>query len=161
MIDVRLGNGFDVHDFTEGNEITLCGINIPFSKKLLGHSDADVGLHAVTDAVYGAIAAGDIGTHFPPSDPKFKNASSDLFLKHAVQLTNQLGYEINNVDCTIICEQPKIGPLSEEMRTSISEIMGLDKQRISVKATTSEKLGFTGREEGIAALATVTVSKVE
>ena len=161
MIDVRLGNGFDVHAFTEGNEITLCGINIPFSKKLLGHSDADVGLHAVTDAVYGAIAAGDIGTHFPPSDPKFKNASSDLFLKHAVQLTNQLGYEINNVDCTIICEQPKIGPLSEEMRTSISEIMGLDKQRISVKATTSEKLGFTGREEGIAALATVTVSKVE
>ena len=161
MIDVRLGNGFDVHAFTEGNEITLCGINIPFSKKLLGHSDADVGLHAVTDAIYGAIAAGDIGTHFPPSDPKFKNASSDLFLKHAVQLTNQLGYQINNVDCTIICEQPKIGPLSERMRTSVSEIMGLDKQRISVKATTSEKLGFTGREEGIAALATVTVSKVE
>ena len=161
MIDVRLGNGFDVHAFTEGNEITLCGINIPFSKKLLGHSDADVGLHAITDAIYGAIAAGDIGTHFPPSDPKFKNASSDLFLKHAVQLTNQLGYEINNVDCTIICEQPKIGPLSEEMRISISKIMGLDKQRISVKATTSEKLGFTGREEGIAALATVTVSKVE
>ena len=161
MIDVRLGNGFDVHAFTEGNEISLCGINIPFSKKLLGHSDADVGLHAVTDAIYGAIAAGDIGTHFPPSDPKFKNASSDLFLKHAVQLTNQLGYEINNVDCTIICEQPKIGPLSERMRTSISEIMGLDKQRISVKATTSEKLGFTGREEGIAALATVTVSTVE
>ena len=127
----------------------------------MGHSDADVGLHAVTDAIYGAIAAGDIGTHFPPSDPKFKNASSDLFLKHAVQLTNNLGYQINNVDCTIICEQPKIGPLSEEMRTSISEIMGLDKQRISVKATTSEKLGFTGREEGIAALATVTVSKVE
>ena len=127
----------------------------------MGHSDADVGLHAVTDAIYGAIAAGDIGTHFPPSDPKFKNASSDLFLKHAVQLTNQLGYEINNVDCTIICEQPKIGPLSDRMRTSISEIMGLDKQRISVKATTSEKLGFTGREEGIAALATVTVSKVE
>ena len=149
MIDVRLGNGFDVHAFTEGNEITLCGINIPFSKKLLGHSDADVGLHAVTDAIYGAIAAGDIGTHFPTSDPKFKNASSDLFLKHAVQLTNQLGYEINNVDCTIICEQPKIGPLSERMRTSISEIMGLDKQRISVKATTSEKLGFTGREEGL------------
>ena len=141
MIDVRLGNGFDVHAFTEGNEITLCGINIPFSKKLLGHSDADVGLHAITDAIYGAIAAGDIGTHFPPSDPKFKNASSDLFLKHAVQLTNQLGYEINNVDCTIICEQPKIGPLSEKMRTSISEIMALDKQRISVKATTSEKLG--------------------
>ena len=161
MIDVRLGNGFDVHAFTEGNEITLCGINIPFSKKLLGHSDADVGLHAVTDAIYGAIAAGDIGTHFPPSDPRFKNVSSDIFLKHAVQLTNKLGYQINNVDCTIICEQPKIAPLSQRMRASISEMMGLDKKRISVKATTSEKLGFTGRGEGIAALATVTVSKVE
>jgi len=161
MIDVRLGNGFDVHAFTEGNEITLCGINIPFSKKLLGHSDADVGLHAVTDAIYGAIAAGDIGTHFPPSNPKFKNASSDQFLKHAVQLTNKLGYQINNVDCTIICEQPKIAPFSQRMRASISEVIGLDKKRISVKATTSEKLGFTGREEGIAALATVTVIKVE
>ena len=126
MIDVRIGNGFDVHAFTEGNYITLCGINIPFAKKLLGHSDADVGLHAITDAIYGAIAAGDIGTHFPPSDPKWKNAPSDIFLKHAVQLTDKLGYQINNVDCTIICEQPKIGPLSNRMRTSISEIMGLD-----------------------------------
>ena len=161
MIDVRLGNGFDVHAFTEGNKITLCGISIPFSKKLLGHSDADVALHAITDAIYGAIAAGDIGTHFPPSDPKWKNASSDLFLKHAVQLVDNLGYQINNVDCTIICEKPKIGPLSERMRTSISQIIGLDKHRISVKATTAEKLGFTGREEGIASLATVTVIKVE
>ena len=161
MIDIRLGNGFDVHAFTEGNEITLCGVNIPFSKKLSGHSDADVGLRAITDAIYGAISAGDIGTHFPPSDPKWKNASSDIFLKHAVQLTDRLGFQINNVDCTIICEQPKINPLSERMRVSISEIMGLDKHRISVKATTSEKLGFTGREEGIASLATATVSKVE
>ena len=161
MIDIRLGNGFDVHAFTEGNEITLCGVSIPFSKKLLGHSDADVGLHAITDAIYGAIAAGDIGTHFPPSDLKWKNASSDIFLKHAVQLAGKLGYRINNIDCTIICEQPKIGPLSERMRTSISQIMGLEKYRISVKATTSEKLGFTGREEGIASLATATVSKVE
>ena len=161
MIDVRLGNGFDVHTFTEGNKITLCGINIPFSKKLLGHSDADVALHAITDAIYGAIAAGDIGTHFPPSDPKWKNASSAIFLKHAVQLTDRLGYQIHNVDCTIICEQPKISPLSERMRTSISKIMGLDKHRISVKATTTEKLGFTGREEGIASFATATVSKVE
>ena len=161
MIDVRLGNGFDVHAFTEGNEITLCGVSIPFSKKLLGHSDADVGLHAITDAIYGAIAAGDIGTHFPPSDPKWKNASSDIFLKHAVQLAGKLGYRINNIDCTIICEQPKIGPLTERMRASISRIMGLEKNRISLKATTSEKLGFTGREEGIASLATATVSKVE
>ena len=161
MIDVRLGNGFDVHAFTEGNNITLCGVNIPFSKKLLGHSDADVGLHAITDAIYGAIAAGDIGTHFPPSDPKWKNASSDIFLKHAVKLTDKLGYQINHVDCTIICEQPKIAPLSEKMRISISKIIGLDKRRISVKATTTEKLGFIGREEGIASFATATVSKVE
>ena len=161
MIDVRLGNGFDVHAFTEGNKVTLCGVNIPFSKKLLGHSDADVGLHAITDAIYGAISAGDIGMHFPPSDPKWKNVSSDIFLKHAVRLVDKLGYQINNIDCTIICEQPKIGPLSEKMRASISEIMGLDKQRISVKATTSEKLGFTGREEGIASLATAAVSKIE
>ena len=161
MIDVRLGNGFDVHAFTEGNEVTLCGIKIPFSKKLLGHSDADVGLHAITDAIYGAIAAGDIGTHFPPNNPAWKDTSSDIFLKHAVQLADKLGYQINNVDCTIICEKPKIGPLSDKMKSSISKIMQLDKNRISVKATTSEKLGFTGREEGIAALATVSVSKVE
>ena len=161
MINVRLGNGFDVHAFTEGNELTLCGVKIPFSKKLSGHSDADVGLHAITDAIYGALAAGDIGTHFPPNDPKWENAPSDIFLKHAVQLTESLGYQVNNVDCTIICEQPKIGPLSDKMKTSISKIMGLDKSYISVKATTSEKLGFTGREEGIASLATATVCKVE
>ena len=161
MIDVRLGNGFDVHAFTEGDEVTLCGIKIPFSKKLLGHSDADVGLHAITDAIYGAIAAGDIGTHFPPNNPAWKDTSSDIFLKHAVQLADKLGYQINNVDCTIICEKPKIGPLSDKMKTSISKIMELDKNRISVKSTTSEKLGFTGREEGIAALATASVSKVE
>jgi 2-C-methyl-D-erythritol 2,4-cyclodiphosphate synthase len=160
MIDVRLGNGFDVHAFTEGNEVTLCGVKIPFSKKLLGHSDADVGLHAITDAIYGAIAAGDIGTHFPPNDLKWKNASSDIFLRHSVQLADELGYQISNVDCTIICEQPKIGPLSGKMRDSISRIIGLEINRISVKATTSEKLGFTGREEGIASIATATVSKI-
>ena len=160
MIDVRLGNGFDVHAFTEGNEVTLCGIKIPFSKKLLGHSDADVGLHAITDAIYGAIAAGDIGTHFPPNDLKWKNASSDIFLRHSVQLADELGYQISNVDCTIICEQPKIGPLSDKMRDSISRIIGVEINRISVKATTSEKLGFTGREEGIASIATATVSKI-
>ena len=160
MIDVRLGNGFDVHAFTEGNEVTLCGIKIPFSKKLLGHSDADVGLHAITDAIYGAIAAGDIGTHFPPNDLKWKNASSDIFLRHSVQLADKLGYQISNIDCTIICEQPKIGPLSNKMRDSISRIIGVEINRISVKATTSEKLGFTGREEGIASIATATVSKI-
>ena len=161
MLDIRVGNGFDVHAFAEGNEITLCGLKIPFSKKLLGHSDADVGLHAITDALYGAIASGDIGTHFPPSDNAWKGAASTVFLKHAVQLVKKLGFKINNIDCTIICEQPKIGPLSNQMKSSVSKIMDLDINRISIKATTSEKLGFTGREEGIAALATATVCKFE
>ena len=161
MLDVRVGNGFDVHAFAEGNEITLCGLKIPFSKKLLGHSDADVGLHAITDALYGAIASGDIGTHFPPSDNAWESAASEVFLKHAVQLVEELGFKINNIDCTIICEQPKIGPLSYQMKSSVSKIMDLDINRISLKATTSEKLGFTGREEGIAALATATVCKFE
>tara|TARA_B100001248_G_C27374208_1_gene453286 strand:+ start:651 stop:1136 length:486 start_codon:yes stop_codon:yes gene_type:complete len=161
MLDIRVGNGFDVHAFAEGNEITLCGLKIPFSKKLLGHSDADVGLHAITDALYGAVASGDIGTHFPPSDNAWKNAASEFFLKHAVQLVEELGFKINNIDCTIICEQPKIGPLSNQMKSSVSKIMNLDINRISIKATTSEKLGFTGREEGIAALATATVCKFE
>ena len=102
MLDIRVGNGFDVHAFAEGNEITLCGLKIPFSKKLLGHSDADVGLHAITDALYGAIASGDIGTHFPPSDNAWKNVASEVFLKHAVQLVEELGFKINNIDCTII-----------------------------------------------------------
>ena len=161
MLDIRVGNGFDVHALSEGNEITLCGLKIPFSKKLLGHSDADVGLHAITDALYGAVASGDIGTHFPPSDNAWKNAASEFFLKHAVQLVEELGFKINNIDCTIICEQPKIGPLSNQMKSSVSKIMNLDINRISIKASTSEKLGFTGREEGIAALATATVCKFE
>ena len=161
MLDIRVGNGFDVHAFAEGNGITLCGLKIPFSKKLLGHSDADVGLHAITDALYGAIASGDIGTHFPPSDNAWKDAASTVFLKHAVQLVKKLGFKINNIDCTIICEQPKISPLSNQMKSSLSKIMDLDINRISIKATTSEKLGFTGREEGIAALATATVCKFE
>ena len=161
MLDIRVGNGFDVHAFAEGNEITLCGLKIPFSKKLLGHSDADVGLHAITDAVYGAVASGDIGTHFPPSDNVWENAASDVFLKHAVQLAEELGFTINNIDCTIICEQPKIGPLSNQMKSSVSKIIGLDINRISLKATTSEKSGFTGREEGIAAFATATVCKFD
>tara|TARA_A200000113_G_scaffold221274_2_gene232880 strand:+ start:2659 stop:3144 length:486 start_codon:yes stop_codon:yes gene_type:complete len=161
MLDIRVGNGFDVHSFAEGNEITLCGLKIPFSKRLLGHSDADVGLHAITDAIYGAIASGDIGTHFPPSDNAWKDAASAVFLEHAVQLVKKLGFKISNIDCTIICEQPKIGPLSNQMKSSVSKIMDLDINRISIKATTSEKLGFTGREEGIAALATATVCKFE
>ena len=158
---IRIGQGFDVHRLVTGRPLVLGGIEIPYELGLEGHSDADVGLHAITDAIYGAIAAGDIGTHFPPNDPKWEDASSDIFLKHAVQLADKLGYQINNVDCTIICEKPKIGPLSDKMKTSISKIMELDINRISVKATTSEQLGFTGREEGIAALATASVIKVE
>ncbi|MGB0960118.1 MAG: 2-C-methyl-D-erythritol 2,4-cyclodiphosphate synthase [Halocynthiibacter sp.] len=156
-MDVRLGNGFDVHAFTEGNSVILCGVEIPHSYALKGHSDADVGMHAITDAIYGALAEGDIGQHFPPSDPQWKGAASEIFLKHAVTLAAQKGYKIANVDCTLICEYPKIGPHQSAMRTALSQIMGLDKDRISAKATTSEKLGFTGREEGIAALATATL----
>jgi 2-C-methyl-D-erythritol 4-phosphate cytidylyltransferase/2-C-methyl-D-erythritol 2,4-cyclodiphosphate synthase len=151
---LRLGNGFDVHKFGPGTEITLCGITLPHKFGLLGHSDADVGMHAVTDAIYGALAKGDIGQHFPPSDPQWKGAPSDIFLAHAVQLAKDLGFQIENVDCTLICEFPKIGPHAQAMQAQMAQIMGLDRDQISIKATTSETLGFTGREEGIAALAT-------
>ena len=153
-MDIRLGNGFDVHAFGPGKFVTLCGIEIPFEKGLTGHSDADVGMHAVTDAIYGALADGDIGQHFPPSDPQWKGAASDNFLRHAARRASERGFRIANVDCTLICEQPKIGPHAPAMRARLAEILGIDAERINVKATTSEKLGFTGREEGIAALAT-------
>lgn len=151
---LRLGNGFDVHKFGPGTQITLCGITLPHKFGLLGHSDADVGMHAVTDAIYGALAQGDIGQHFPPSDPQWKGAPSDIFLKHAVHLAKELGFRIENVDCTLICEFPKIGPYAQKMRARMAQIMDLDRDQISIKATTSETLGFTGREEGIAAMAT-------
>lgn len=157
QIDVRVGHGFDVHAFEDGNEIILCGVPLPFDKKLKGHSDADVGLHALTDAIYGALGAGDIGTHFPPSDEQWRGTSSDVFLKAACDLTVQKGARISNVDVTLICEEPKIGPHSKVMRESISRITGLDVERVSVKATTTERLGFTGRGEGISALATATL----
>ena len=120
----------------------------------MGHSDADVGMHAITDAIYGALAAGDIGRHFPPSDPQWKGAASEIFLKHAVQMARDAGFVISNVDCTLVCEFPKIGPHADAMRAALADIMDLPIEDISVKATTSEKLGFTGRGEGIAALAT-------
>jgi 2-C-methyl-D-erythritol 2,4-cyclodiphosphate synthase len=151
---LRLGNGFDVHKFGPGTEITLCGVTLPHKAGLLGHSDADVGMHAVTDAIYGALARGDIGQHFPPSDPQWKGAPSDIFLKHAVQLAKDLGFHIENVDCTLICEFPKIGPHAQAMQARMAQIMGLECDQVSIKATTSETLGFTGREEGIAAIAT-------
>ncbi|RYH03403.1 bifunctional 2-C-methyl-D-erythritol 4-phosphate cytidylyltransferase/2-C-methyl-D-erythritol 2,4-cyclodiphosphate synthase [Salipiger sp. IMCC34102] len=156
-MDVRLGNGFDVHAFCEGDHVTLCGVRVPHDRGLLGHSDADVGMHAITDAIYGALGQGDIGVHFPPSDPKWKGAESHIFLAHAADLARKAGLRIGNVDCTLICERPKIGPHQEAMRAALAQILDLDPGRISVKATTSERLGFTGRGEGIAALATATL----
>jgi 2-C-methyl-D-erythritol 2,4-cyclodiphosphate synthase len=151
---VRLGNGYDVHKFGPGDHVVLCGVKVPHDQGLVGHSDADVGMHAITDAIYGALAAGDIGRHFPPSDPQWKGAASEIFLRHAVQMARDAGFVISNVDCTLVCEYPKIGPHADAMRKSLSEIMDLPVEDISVKATTSEKLGFTGRGEGIASLAT-------
>lgn len=153
-MDIRLGNGYDVHAFTEGDHVWLCGVKVPHGKALLGHSDADVGMHALTDAIYGALAEGDIGRHFPPSDPQWKGAASHIFLRHAMGLVAARGFTLTNCDVTLVCERPKIGPHAEAMRAALADIMGVEMERISVKATTSERLGFTGREEGIAALAT-------
>jgi 2-C-methyl-D-erythritol 4-phosphate cytidylyltransferase/2-C-methyl-D-erythritol 2,4-cyclodiphosphate synthase len=158
-MDLRLGNGFDVHAFCEGDHVWLCGVKVPHGKGLLGHSDADVGMHALTDAIYGALAMGDIGRHFPPSDPQWKGAESHIFLRHAAELARSHGYAIANCDVTLICERPKIGPHAEAMRTALADIMGVEIGRVSVKATTSEQLGFTGREEGIAAIATAALMK--
>lgn len=155
--DIRVGNGFDVHRFGDGDQVWLCGISVPHSRGLQGHSDADVGLHTLTDAIYGALAEGDIGTHFPPSDPQWKGAESHIFLTHAVDLAAAKGFSISNADLTLICEWPKIGPVAEAMRARVAELLRIDVGRVSVKATTTERLGFTGREEGIAAMATVTL----
>jgi 2-C-methyl-D-erythritol 2,4-cyclodiphosphate synthase len=154
-MDIRLGNGFDVHAFGPGDHVTLCGLDIPHEHGLVGHSDADVAMHTITDAIYGALAEGDIGRHFPPSDPQWKGAASEIFLRHAVGLAADGGFTLSNVDCTIICETPKIGPHARAMREKLAGLMKLDVTRISVKATTSERLGFTGRGEGIACIATV------
>jgi 2-C-methyl-D-erythritol 4-phosphate cytidylyltransferase / 2-C-methyl-D-erythritol 2,4-cyclodiphosphate synthase len=156
-MDVRLGNGYDVHAFCEGDHVWLCGVRIAHSRGLLGHSDADVGMHALTDAIYGALAEGDIGRHFPPSDPQWKGAASHIFLAHAVALAAERGYRMGNCDVTLVCERPKIGPHAVAMQGELARIMGVEAGRVSVKATTSERLGFTGREEGIAALATATL----
>ncbi|GGD34208.1 bifunctional 2-C-methyl-D-erythritol 4-phosphate cytidylyltransferase/2-C-methyl-D-erythritol 2,4-cyclodiphosphate synthase [Sinisalibacter lacisalsi] len=156
-MDIRVGQGYDVHAFEAGEACILCGVAVPHDRKLKGHSDADVGMHALTDAIYGALAMGDIGQHFPPSDPQWKGAESHVFLTHAVGLARESGYEIGNVDVTLICERPKIGPHAGAMRAELARIIGLDAGRVSVKATTSERLGFTGREEGIAAQAVATL----
>ncbi|WP_169313104.1 bifunctional 2-C-methyl-D-erythritol 4-phosphate cytidylyltransferase/2-C-methyl-D-erythritol 2,4-cyclodiphosphate synthase [Bartonella birtlesii] len=155
--DIRTGNGYDVHSFEEGTFLTLCGIKIPFHKKLNGHSDADVALHALTDALLATQGAGDIGTHFPPSDPQWKNESSEIFLRHALDIVKQAGGRIANVDITLIAEEPKIGPYRQTMRENLMRILTISSDRISIKATTNEKLGFIGRGEGIAAFATASV----
>ncbi|WP_269582055.1 bifunctional 2-C-methyl-D-erythritol 4-phosphate cytidylyltransferase/2-C-methyl-D-erythritol 2,4-cyclodiphosphate synthase [Roseibium sp. Sym1] len=157
LTDMRTGIGYDVHAFDDGDHVVLGGVPIPHSRSLKGHSDADVVLHAITDATLGAIGDGDIGQHFPPSDPLWKGASSDKFQLDALRRVAALGGRLAHVDVTIVCEEPKIGPHRQSLRESIGRICDLPVSRVSVKATTSEKLGFTGRKEGIAALASVTV----
>jgi len=158
MTDIRTGHGFDVHRFCPGDHVTLCGVAIPHQRGLEGHSDADVGLHALADALYGAIGDGDIGQHFPPSDPQWKGTASHVFLQHAGQRVAARGGHIANLDVTLLCERPRIGPHAAAMKARIGAILGLGEDRISIKATTMERMGFVGREEGMGALATATVA---
>ena len=155
--DIRTGQGFDVHSFTEGDHVWLGGVKIPHSHALTGHSDADVVLHALTDAILGAIGDGDIGSHFPPSEMRWKGAASDIFLRHAVDCVRKLGGMVAHLNATLVCEAPKVGPHREQMRARIAEVAGLSIDRVAVTATTSERLGFTGRREGIAAWGLATV----
>lgn len=155
--DVRAGTGYDVHAFAPGDRLMLCGVEIPHVATLEGHSDADVGLHALTDALLATCGAGDIGTHFPPSDPQWRGAASRLFVEHAAGTVRARGGRIANADVTLICEAPRIGPYRDAMTAAVAEMLGIDRSRISVKATTNERLGFIGRGEGIAAIATASV----
>lgn len=155
--DVRTGNGYDVHKLVPGDGVILCGVKIPHDKKLSGHSDADAALHALTDALLATQGAGDIGTHFPPSDPQWKNAASEIFIRHAVKLIREKNGSIANVDITLIAESPRIEPYRAAMVHSLRNMLAIREERISVKATTNETLGFIGRKEGIAAIATATV----
>jgi len=157
LADLRLGNGFDVHAFGDGDHVWLGGVKIPHDRGLTGHSDADVALHALVDAILGALADGDIGKHFSPNDPRWRGASSDQFLKFAVERVNKRGGRIAHLDLTIVCEAPRIGPHRDAIRKKIAEIAEMSIDRVAVKATTSEQLGFTGRKEGIVAMATATV----
>lgn len=154
---IRTGTGFDVHRLAAGEPLWLCGVLVPHSQGLAGHSDADVGLHAVVDAILGACAQGDIGEHFPPSDPRWKGAPSEKFIAHAVELADKAGFRVGNVDVTLICEMPKIAPHRAAMRQKLAALLGVDLAQVSVKATTTERLGFTGRGEGIAAQAVATL----
>ena len=151
----RIGTGFDVHAFEPGNKIYLCGVEIPFNRSLAGHSDADVALHALTDAILGALALGDIGLHFPDTDEKWKKADSIIFLNWSIEKAKQRNLILSNIDLTIICEKPKINSFREQLIASLSKICLLENDKINVKATTTERLGFTGREEGIASICSV------
>ena len=156
----RIGTGFDVHAFKPGNKIYLCGIEIPFDKSLAGHSDADVALHALTDAILGALALGDIGQHFPDSDEKWKGADSAIFLSWSLEQAKQRNFLLSNVDLTIICEKPKINNYREQLSLNLSKICSMEHDKINVKATTTERLGFTGREEGIASICSVLLHEI-
>lgn len=156
---MRIGQGYDVHQLVEGRPFILGGIEIPHNRGLLGHSDADVLLHTITDAALGAIGGGDIGKHFPDTDPEFKDADSKKLLTHIWEIVKGEGYELGNVDCTVIAQKPKLAPYIEQMRESIAGLLEADVSQVNVKATTSEHLGFTGREEGIAALAVILLVK--
>ena len=157
---VRVGMGYDVHRLAAGHELWLGGILIPHDKGLAGHSDADVALHALVDAILGALGAGDIGTHFPPSETRWKGAASSLFVEYTAAMVREAGYEIAHVDCTLICEAPRIGAHREAMRARIAELLGVANAAVSIKATTTEGLGFTGRGEGIAAQAVATLQRL-
>ena len=151
----RIGTGFDVHAFKPGNKIVLCGIKIPFDKSLAGHSDADVALHSLTDAILGALALGDIGLHFPDTDTRWKGVDSVIFLSWSLEKAKQMNLKLSNIDLTIICERPKINGFREQLILNLSKICSLEENKINVKATTTERLGFTGREEGIASICSV------
>ena len=155
MTRIRIGQGFDTHRFLAGRELRLCGVSIPGEVGLAGHSDADVGLHAVTDAILGALARGDLGEHFPPSDPQWKDVDSTVFVTRALGMAADDGYRLVNCDLTLIGERPVVAPFRGRLRTSLAGILGVDMNVVSVKATTTEGLGFTGRGEGLAALAVV------
>ena len=156
----RIGTGFDVHAFKPGNKVNLCGVEIPFNRSLAGHSDADVALHALTDAILGALALGDIGLHFPDTDSRWKDSNSEIFLTWSIKEAKKRNYEIANIDLTIICEKPKINSHRERLILNLSKICSLEQNKINVKATTTEQLGFTGREEGIASICSILLNEI-
>jgi len=160
MKEMRIGNGFDVHKLEAGENIVLCGINIKHNKRLIGHSDADVGLHSLTDAIFGALGKGDLGHWFPPNDDKWKDANSEIFLQKALNFMKQEKYMISNIDLTFICERPKISEHSKKMQSNLARLCSIKSKRVNIKATTSEGLGFTGRDEGIAVMTSILLTKV-